>query len=63
MLSTMSGKEVISVSRIDGLITERPDRRAKVELPKRMQEKAFPVEKTRYPPPKWLMGGPTLRKS
>ena len=34
MLSTMSGKEFISVSRIDGLVAERLDRREKVQLPK-----------------------------
>ena len=33
-LSTMSGKEVISVSRIDGLVAEGLDRREKVDLPK-----------------------------
>ena len=33
-LSTMHGRRVISVSRIDGLTVERPDRRAKIDLPR-----------------------------
>lgn len=41
-LSTMSGKEVISVSRIDGLVAERLDRRAKVELPKSYTRESIP---------------------
>lgn len=33
-LSTMHSRKVIPVTRIDGLIVERPDRRVHVELPK-----------------------------
>ena len=50
-LSTMSGKEVISVSRIDGLVAERLDRRAKVELPKSYTRESIPCRENQIPTP------------
>ena len=41
-LSTMLGHEVIDVSKIDGLIAERLDRGAKVELPKTYTRECIP---------------------
>ena len=62
-LSTMSGKEVISVSRIDGLVAERLDRRAKVDLPKTYAKGVFHAGGIRYPLQKWPISGPMSRKS
>ena len=50
-LSTMFGKEVISVSRIDGLIAERLDRRVKVELPKSYARDSIPCRENQIPTP------------
>ena len=63
-LSTMSGKEVISVSRIDGLIAERPDRRAKVELPKTYARESIPCRENhgQIPTPEMADGWPHLKK-
>ena len=49
--STMLGKEVISVSRIDGLIAERLDRRAKVELPKTYARDSIPCRENQTSTP------------
>ena len=62
MLSTMSGKEVIPVSRTDGLITERPDRRAKVELPKTCARESIPCRENQIPTPEMADGWPHLEK-
>ncbi|XP_031554426.1 uncharacterized protein LOC116291397 [Actinia tenebrosa] len=50
-LSTMHGNEVIQVTRLDGLIVERPDRRATVELPKAYARDAIPSRRDQIPTP------------
>ena len=50
-LSTMHGRKVITVTRIDGLIVERPDRRAQVELPKAYARDIIPSRKDQIPTP------------
>ena len=50
-LSTMHGREIIPVTRIDGLIAERPDRRAKVELPKAYARDVIPSRRDQIPTP------------
>lgn len=50
-LSTMHGRKVIPVTRIDGLIVERPDRRAQVELPKAYARDIIPSRKDQIPTP------------
>ena len=50
-LSTMSGEEVISVSRIDGLVAERLDRRAKEDLPKTYAKGSIPFRGNQIPTP------------
>ena len=50
-LSTMHGRRVITVTRIDGLIVERPDRRAQVELPKAYARDIIPSRKDQIPTP------------
>lgn len=44
-LCTMHGHEVVPVSGVDGLVIERPDRRAKVDLPKAYARDSFPSRK------------------
>ena len=50
-LSTMHGRKVIPVTQIDGLIVERPDRRAQVELPKAYARDIIPSRKNQSPTP------------
>ena len=50
-LSTMFGRRVISVSRIDGLIVERPDRRAKIDLPREYTRDKIPSRRNQIPTP------------
>ena len=50
-LSTMRGHKVIPVTRIDGLIVERPDMRAQVELPKAYARNIIPSRKDQIPTP------------
>ena len=50
-LSTMHGRKVITVTRIDGLIVERPDRRAQVELPKAYARDIIPSRKDQITTP------------
>ena len=61
-LSTMSGKEVISVSRIDGLVAERLDRRAKVDLPKTYAKESIPCRGNQIPTPEMADKWPHLKK-
>ena len=44
-LSTMHGRKVISISRINGLVVERPDRRAKVDIPKPHTRDTIPLRR------------------
>ena len=50
-LSTMHGHEVIQVTRIEGLVVERPDRRARVELPKAYTRDNIPSRIDQIPTP------------
>ena len=61
-LSTMSGKEVISVSRIDGLVAERLDRRAKVDLPKTYAKESIPCRGNQIPTAEMAHKWPHLKK-
>ena len=61
-LSTMSGKEVISVSRIDGLVAERLDRRAKEDLPKTYAKESIPFRGNQIPTPEMADKWPHLKK-
>ena len=61
-LSTMSGKEVISVSRIDGLVAERHDRRAKVDLPKTYAKESIPCRGNQIPTAEMAHKWPHLKK-
>ena len=48
-LSTMHGRKVIPVTRIDGLIVECANRRAQVELPKAYARDIIPSRKDQIP--------------
>ena len=61
-LSTMSGKEVISVSRIDGLVAERHNRRAKVDLPKTYAKESIPCRGNQIPTAEMADKWPHLKK-
>ena len=50
-LSTMHGRRVISVSRINGLTVERPDRRAKIDLPRAHTRDKIPSRRNQIPTP------------
>ena len=58
----MSGKEVISVSRIDGLVAERHDRRAKVDLPKTYAKESIPCRGNQIPTAEMAHKWPHLKK-
>ena len=47
----MRGRDIIPVTRIDGLIAECPERRAKVELPKAYARDVIPSRKDQIPTP------------
>ena len=47
----MHGCEITPVTRIDGLIAERPERRAKVDLPKEYARDIIPSRKDHIPTP------------
>jgi len=50
-LCIMHGCEVVPVSRVDGLVVERPNRRAKVDLPKAYAGDSIPWRKDQIPTP------------
>ena len=50
-LCTMHGREVVPVSRVDELVVECPDRRAKVALPKAYARDLIPSRKDQIPTP------------
>ena len=57
-LRTMHGCEVVPVKRVDRLVVERPDRRAKVDFPTAYLRDLIPSRKDQIPTPaiadKWL---------
>ena len=61
-LCTMRGREVVPVSRVDGLVVERPDRRAKVDLPKAYARDSIPSRKDQIPTPEIADKWPHLKK-
>ena len=61
-LCTMHGREVVPVSRVDGLVVERADRRAKVDLPKAYARDSIPSRKDQIPTPEIAGKWPYLRK-
>ena len=61
-LTTMHGRQVIPVTRIDGLVVERLDRRAKVDLPKAYTKESIPTKKSQIPSPEIADKWPHLRK-
>ena len=61
-LCTIHGREVVPVSRVDGLVVERPDRRAKVDLPKAYARDSIPSRKDQIPTPEIADKWPHLKK-
>ncbi|KAK3742217.1 hypothetical protein QZH41_000664 [Actinostola sp. cb2023] len=61
-LSTMLGREVIKVSKIEGLIAERTDRGAKVELPKTYTRERIPSRRDQVPTPEVANKWPHLQR-
>ena len=61
-LCTMHGREVVPVSRVDGLVVECPDRRPKVDLPKAYAKDSIPSRKDQIPTPEIAGKWPHLRK-
>ena len=61
-LCTMHGREAVPVSRVDGLVVERPDRRAKVDLPKAYARDSIPSRKSQIPTPEIADRWPHLKK-
>ena len=58
----MHGRKVISVSRIDGLIVERPDRRAKIDLPRAYTRDKIPSRRNQIPTPAIAERWPHLQR-
>ena len=58
----MHGRRVIHVNRTNGLVAERTDRRAKVELPKTYTKESIPSRREQIPTPAMTDKWPHLRK-
>ena len=61
-LSTMLGREVLEVERIDGLIVQRLDGRVQVELPKAYARESIPSRRDQIPTPEVADQWPHLQK-
>ena len=61
-LCIMHGRDVVPVSRVDGLVVERPDRRAKVDLPKAYARDSIPSRKDQISTPEIADRWPHLKK-
>ena len=61
-LSTMLGREVLEVERIDGLIVQRLDGRVQVELPKAYARESVPSRRDQIPTPEVADQWPHLQK-
>ena len=61
-LCTMHGREVIPVSRVDGLVVERPDRQTKVDLSRAYARDSIPLRKDQIPTPEIADRWPHLKK-
>lgn len=62
ILSTMLGREEVSVSRVDGLIVERIDQCVQVELPKTYSRDRIPSRRDQIPRPEVATAWPHLKK-
>lgn len=62
VLSTMLGREEISVSKIDGLIVERIDKRVQVDLPRTYSRDQIPSRRDQIPRPEVADAWPHLQK-
>ena len=61
-LSTMLGRQRISVERIDGLVVQRLDKRAEIELPKTYARETIPSRRDQIPRPETVNSWPHLRR-
>ena len=61
-LFTMSGKQEISVQKIEGLVVNRVDRRVEIELPKSYSRDVIPSRKNQIPTPASVDNWPHLRR-
>ena len=61
-LSTMLGREVLEVQRIDGLMVQRLDGRVQVELPKAFARESIPSRRDQIPTPEVADRWPHLQK-
>ena len=61
-LSTMLGREVLEVERIDGLMVQRLDGRVQVELPKAYARESIPSRRDQIPTPEVADKWPHLQK-
>ena len=61
-LSTMLGRETLSVRRVEGLIVQRLDKRAQVELPKAYARQSIPSRRDQIPTPEIVDKWPHLNK-
>ena len=61
-LSTMLGRERITVERIDGLVVQRLDKRTEVELPKAYARQSIPSRRDQIPRPETVNSWPHLKK-
>ncbi|XP_078382421.1 uncharacterized protein LOC144665122 [Oculina patagonica] len=61
-LSTMLGRERITVKRIDGLVVQRLDKRTEVELPKAYARQIIPSRRDQIPRPETVNSWPHLKK-
>ena len=61
-LSTMLGREVLEVERIDGLIVQRLDGRVQVDLPKAYARESIPSRRDQIPTPEVADKWPHLQK-
>ena len=61
-LSTMLGRQRISVERIDGLVVQRLDKRTEIELPKTYARETIPSRRDQIPRPETVNSWPHLRR-
>jgi len=61
-LSTMLGRERITVERIDGLVVQRLDKGTEVELPKAYARQSIPSRRDQIPRPKTVNSWLHLKK-
>ena len=62
ILSTMLGREEITVSRVDGLVVERIDQRVQVELPRTYSRDQIPSRRDQIPSPEVAAVWPHLQR-